>query len=86
MLRYAALLLGMTALVTGCKKEEAPEVDLGYTYFPTKVGTWWSTRSIRSGAPTYPTFAIASNTSFWNASWNITPTMKADLVSAYIVS
>ena len=40
MLRYAALLLGMTALVTGCKKEEAPEVDLGYTYFPTKVGTW----------------------------------------------
>lgn len=32
-------LLAASVLV-GCKKEEAPSPDLGYGYFPTKVGTW----------------------------------------------
>jgi hypothetical protein len=32
-------LLGSTLLL-GCKEDEAPEPDLGYGYFPTKVGTW----------------------------------------------
>ncbi len=27
-------------LLSACKKDEVAEVDLGYGYFPTKVGTW----------------------------------------------
>ena len=28
------------SLLTGCKKDEPPTVDLGYGYFPNKVGAW----------------------------------------------
>ncbi len=34
------LILAFTIAMVGCKKDEAEPVDLGYDYFPRKVGAW----------------------------------------------
>ncbi len=38
--RVPLALLAVVLLVSACKKDEAEPNDLGYDYFPTKVGSW----------------------------------------------
>ena len=41
MAKTGILMLALAVVFfTACKKEEAPPVDLGYGYYPTKVGSW----------------------------------------------
>lgn len=38
--KYLLPVVACLLLAAGCKKEEPAEPDLGYTYFPTAIGTW----------------------------------------------